>query len=187
MNGIFEFFGGLWEQYGALWFVGQFFGIVAIILGFVSYQLKTKKQLLLAQSGVALMFCLHYFFIGAYSGMVVNILNIFRNFIYDRRTEKGIKSRWIPIFFVLLQIVFCILAWDSWYSIFILTGICINTYCMSLENPQTVRKSILVTSPMVLTYDLFAGSLGGSIYESVAIISALVGIFRNKNKKEKQT
>jgi hypothetical protein len=40
---------------------------------------------------------------------------------------------------------------------------------------------------MVLTYDLFAGSLGGSIYESVAIISALVGIFRNKNKKEKQT
>lgn len=187
MDWLIDFLKDILDGHRLFWFIGQGFGIIAIILGFVSYQLKTKRQLLLAQSGVALMFCLHYFFIGAYSGMVVNILNIFRNFIYDRRTEKGIKSRWIPIFFVLLQIVFCILAWDSWYSIFILAGICINTYCMSLENPQTVRKSILVTSPMVLTYDLFAGSLGGSIYESVAIISALVGIFRNKNKKEKQT
>ena len=187
MEEIFVFFAKLYTANGLWWFVGQGFGIVAIVLGFVSYQLKTKRQLLFMQSAVAITFCLHYLFIGAYSGLVANVLNVLRNFIYDYRTKKGKKGRLVPVLFVILQAVLCVFAWDSWYSVFMLTGICINTYCMSLENPQTVRKSILITSPMVLLYDLFAGSVGGSIYETVAIISAAIGIFRNKNKKENGT
>lgn len=168
------------DTYGVLWLVGQGFGIIAIILGFVSYQLKTKRQLLLMQSGVALMFCLHYFFIGAYSGMVVNVLNIARNIVYDVRTSKGMKTKGVPIAFVALQAVLCLLAWDDWYSVFILVGICINTYCMSLADPQTVRKSILVTSPLVLIYDLYSASIGGTVYETVALVSAVIGIWRNR-------
>ena len=78
------------------------------------------------------------------------------------------------------QALLCILAWDAWYSVFILVGICINTYCMSLADPQTVRKSILVTSPLVLIYDLFARSVGGTVYEAVALCSAVIGILRNR-------
>ena len=180
MQGIIDFFSGLLTEHGAAWLVGQGFGIIAIIFGFITYQVRTQRQILLMQSAVAVFFGVHYLLIGAYSGMAMNFANIARNFFYDRRTQKGSKSQLIPIIFVLVQCVMCVLTWEAWYSVFVLLGIGINTYCMSFSNPQNVRKSILVTSPLVLTYDIFARSIGGSIYESVALVSAFIGILRNR-------
>ena len=178
-----QFFNDLVASNGLPWLIGQAFGVVAIILGFITYQLKTKRQLLFVQSMVAVVFCVHYLLIGAYSAMAMNAVNIFRNIAYDYRTERGIKSKMIPIVFVLIQAVMCIITWEAWYSVFVFLGIGINTYCMSFTSSQSVRKSILVTSPLVLTYDIFAKSIGGSIYESVALISAFIGVLRNRNKK----
>ena len=180
MNSILSFFSNLIEAHGVPWMIGQAFGIVAIILGFITYQLHTQRQILFMQSAVAIVFCVHYFLIGAYSGMAMNAVNIVRNIAYDYRMKKCSDSRLIPITFVLIQTVMCIFTWEAWYSVFVLLGIGMNTYCMSFSNPQNVRKSILVTSPLVLTYDIFARSVGGSVYESVALISAFVGILRKR-------
>lgn len=184
---MIEFFKELLDAHGAAWMIGQGFGILAIILGFISYQVRTQRQILFMQSTVAIVFCIHYFLIGAYSGMAMNAVNVVRNVAYDYRTQKGIRSKAIPIAFVLVQIVMCALTWEAWYSVFVLLGVGINTYCMSFADPQNVRKSILVTSPFVLTYDLFARSVGGMIYESVALVSAGIGILRNRGGKQSDT
>jgi hypothetical protein len=65
----------------------------------------------------------------------------------------------------------------------VLLGLVINTVCMAFPDAQKVRKSILVTSPLVLTYDVFVLSVGGIVYESVAILSSLIGILRNRKNK----
>ncbi len=186
METLINFFENLIAEYGILWLIGQGFGIIAIVLGFLSYQTKTKSKLLFFQGAVALAFIIHYLLIGAYTGMAMNALNILRNFLYDRRTKKGSTGKALPIIFVIVQAVMCLFTWDGWYSIFILAGICINTYCMSLSDPQKVRKSILITSPMVLVYDIFARSIGGTVYESVALLSAVIGILRNRKRDEKK-
>lgn len=36
---------------------------------------------------------------------------------------------------------------------------------------------------MVLIYDLFARSIGGTVYESVALLSAIIGILRMRKKR----
>lgn len=182
MENIIDLLNSLIKENGILWIVGQAFGILAIILGFVSYQVKTQRQILFMQSMVAVTFCIHYFMIGAYSAMAMNGVNIVRNAVYDYKNKKGIETKLIPIGFVLVQAVMCALTWEAWYSVFVLIGICINTYCMSFKSAQNVRKSIVVTSPFVLTYDIFARSIGGSIYESVALVSAVIGIIRNRRK-----
>ena len=182
MESVINFFKDLLDTNGIGWMIGQVFGIIAIILGFISYQLHTKRQLIFMQSAVAVVFCIHYFLIGAYSGMAMNCVNIIRNAAYDYRTRKGINSKLIPIVFVIIQALMCAFTWEAWYSVFVLFGICANTYCMSFADSQNVRKSILVTSPFVLTYDIFARSVGGTIYESVALVSAFIGIIRNRKK-----
>ena len=141
MDGIFNFFKNLIESYGALWLIGQGFGIIAIVLGFLSYQVKTKSKLLFLQGAVAFAFIIHYLLIGAYTGMAMNALNILRNFLYDRRTKKGSTGKALPIIFVIVQAVMCLFTWDGWYSIFILAGICINTYCMSLSDPRRCERA----------------------------------------------
>ena len=66
--------------------------------------------------------------------------------------------------------------------VYVVLGLVINTLCFSLPNPQNIRKSILVTSPLVLIYDIFVLSIGGAIYESVAIISSIIGIIAHNKK-----
>ena len=136
------------------------------------------------QASVAAVFGIHYLLIGAYSGMAMNAVGIVRNLVYNRQNQKGSSSRLVPIVFVLIQCVMCALTWEAWYSVFVLFGLTINTYCLSFKNPQNVRKSIFVTSPLVLTYDVLAGSIGGMIYESVAIISAFIGVLRHRKQSK---
>ena len=163
--------------------IGQILGIIAIILGFVSYQVKTQRQILFVQTLTAAVFVAHYLLIGAMTAMAMNAVCIVRNFAYDVRNRKGWNSLAIPIAFTVLQAIIGIITWQAWYSIFVFCGICINTFCMSFRDPQKVRASIIVTSPMVLTYDVFSQSIGGIVYEAVAIISAIIGFLRNRKKK----
>ena len=175
------------EANGLPWFIGQILGILAIILGFITYQVKSQSRLLLIQSSVAFVFSVHYLLLGAYSGMAMNIVAVMRNFAYDYRVKKGIESKSIPIFFVSLQALMCALTWEAWYSVFILFGLCINSYCMSFKSSQNIRKSILVTCPMVFTYNVFAGSIGGSVFEAVAFTSGLIGIIRKREDYSQPT
>ena len=158
--------------------IGQIFGGIAILFGFISYQVKTQRQLIFMQSATAVVFCLHYLLIGAYTGMAMNAVNVVRNFFYDRRNKMGKNDIYTPLAFGLIQAAIGILTWNAWYSVFVFLGIVGNTVCMSFKNPQNVSKSILITSPLVFTYDAFAASYGGMVYEAVAWVSSIIGIVR---------
>ena len=165
-----------------LYLIGQGFGIIAIALGFISYQMKTQGQVLVFQLLTCAVFFVHYGLIGATTAMAMNGISIIRCAAYYIRNKKGSENLFVPIFFTALVCLSGILTWEAWYSVFAFVGIGTNAYCMSLSNAQTVRKTILITCPIVIIYDVFALSIGGIIYESVAMISALIGIFRMAKK-----
>ena len=153
-----------------LYLVGQGLGIVAIALGFISYQMKTQGQVIMAQLFTGVVFCAHYGLIGATSGMAMNIVCVVQNGAFYLRNKKGSNDMIIPIFFTAAVCIAGIITWEAWYSVFVLAGIGIHTFCMALPDAQTVRKTLLITCPLVLIYDAFALSIGGIIYESIAMI-----------------
>ena len=164
--------------------IAQILGIFAIVLGFLSYQTKSSKGVLALQSLTTVTFTVHYLLLGAYSGMIMNAVGIIRNFFYYNSEKKFFSWKGWPIVFALISGTLGVLAWEAWYSVFVVAGIVINTVCMSFKNAQNIHKSILVTSPMVLAYDLFARSYSGAVYEAVAIVSSAIGIYRFYNKKK---
>ena len=165
-----------------LYWIGQAFGVLAVILGFVSFQVRTQKMLLLCQTFTALTFVIHYFLIGAWSGMALNMVAMARNLVYARRDLKIFSGKYWPIIFTVVMGISGLFSWQDWYSVLAILGLVINSLCMSFKDPQNIRKSILVTSPMVLVYNAFAFSVGGMIYESVAIVSAVLGLIRFKKQ-----
>ena len=166
-----------------IYIIGQIFGIIAVILGFVTYQVRTQKKLLFVQILTTLVFVIHYLLIGAVSGMALNMVAMVRNIVYSRRDLKIFSGKGWPAIFAVIMGIMGLLSWQGWYSVFVVLGLVINSLCMAFKDPQKIRKSILVTSPLVLIYDAFALSVGGMIYESVAIVSALVGILRFRKGK----
>ncbi len=129
-------------------------------------------------------FVLHFWLIGSATGMALNVVALLRNAAYYCRERQGKHGALLPVFFTAVMAIVGVFTWEAWYSVFMLAGLAINSYCMSFYDPQKVRASILVSSPMTLTYDVFVLSLGGAVYEAVAVVSAAIGLWRFYRKKE---
>lgn len=166
-----------------IYITGQVLGVVAILLGFASYQTRTQKGLLLLQLATTVVFSIHYLMIGAVTAMAMNAIGVVRNTVYYFRNKNKSDSLLFPMIFAVIMAAVGVFTWEAWYSVFVFAGLVINTLCLAFKDPQNVRKSILVTSPMVLIYDVFALSLGGIVYESVAIASSVIGIIRHPRPK----
>lgn len=162
--------------------LGQLFGLIAVLLGFLSFQMKEQKPLLIVQTATSTAFVLHYLLIGAYSGMIVNVLGVLRNLAYYHKDKPLFSGRKCPIFFAVLIGLSGLLTWQGYYSLFVIAGVAINTLCLAFTDTQKTRASILVSSPLVLIYDVFVGSIGGAVYESVVIVSSMIGMVRFKKK-----
>ena len=158
--------------------IGQIFGMIAVLLGFVSYQAKNDKQLMLAQAVTGAVFAIHYFLLGATPGAVLNIVCIIRNLVYYHKDKRFYKPKLFPILFAVIMLIFGIYSANGIHSVLVIAGQVISTVCFSFKSAQNVRKSVLVTCPMVLIYDVIEHSVGGVIYESVAMVSAIIGIVR---------
>lgn len=163
---------------------GQGFGLIAVAFGFLSYQMRTQKQLLAMQLATALVFCIHYALIGAVSGLVCNVIAALRNIAYYHREKPLFSGRRCPVIFAILMGLSGVFSWQGYASLFVIVGLVINTLCLSLTDPQKIRKSILVTSPLVLIYNALVFSVGGMIYESVCIISSVIGMLRYGKEKK---
>ena len=163
--------------------IGQVLGFVAVALAIFSYQMKTQRRLLFLKLGNAVVNAVHYLFIGAISGMALNLVSPVKYLVYLKRNSKGSDDKVIPILFTLITAAVGIITWTEWYSVFVFSGMVIHAFCMSFSDPQKVRISLLFTSPMVIVYNIFAMSISGVVYETVAIVSAVIGIVRYRKKK----
>lgn len=166
-----------------IYYIGQAFGLVAFILGVLSYQTSSTKKLLFLQTSTSAVFVLHYLMIGATSGFALNIVSLIRNFSYCHKDKKIFSNKFMPYVFALIMVILGIFSWIDLYSLFLIAGLAINSVCMSFKDSQNIRKSILVTSPLVIIYNIHVLSVAGIIYESIAIISSLIGIIRFHREK----
>lgn len=165
--------------------IGQIFGVLATCLTFLSYQANTKKRLLIVQSIGTLCTAVSYLFLGATSGLVLNIICIVRNVIFYFQREGSRSTLISGCTFALIMIGFGAYFWQGWVSLLIMVALAANTVFLSFGRPQLLRKSILATSAIMIVYNVFVISIGGIINEALAITSSVIGIVRFCKAKPK--
>lgn len=163
--------------------IGQVLGILAVITGFISYQMKTQRGIIALQMATALIFTLHYVFIGAPTAIALNLLGAVSCIFYYFRDKRGGKSVIEPIVFAVLIIVSSILTWEGWYSALIMVGLVFNTVSLTFSDPQATRAVVFIKSPLCLIYNAIVLSGGGVIYECTVLCSAVIGIIKNWKMK----
>ena len=163
--------------------IGQALGIIATILTFGSYQAKTKRSLLIFQSSATVCICISFLLLGASSGFALNIVCLTRNVIFYMQKERTRTAYVSAGILALVMTVVGFFSWEGWHSLLPIIALAANTIFISLGDNQLLRKSILVTSTMVLIYNVFVFSIGGITNEAVAIISSIVGIIRFRKTK----
>ncbi len=161
--------------------IAQILGFIAFGIAFAVYQMKNRKSLLITQTALVFVMGIHYLLLKAYPGMAMNLFGVPRNIVYYRKDI--FKSKYIPVLFSLVVMLIGIFTASGEWSILVILGLTINTYCLSFESPQHYRISILISSPLVLAYNIAVFSMGGILLESISIISAVIGIINNRKNK----
>ena len=157
---------------------GHVLGFVSVGLFFYSYQRTKKDKLLIIQTVATALSCIQYLLIGALSGFALNIVCIIRNFVYYYRDKKQLKDWVSPIILSVFMAVVSVFSWEGLHSSLITLGLVVNTMCMGMFGSKNFRKTILISSSLILVYNIFAYSYSGVLSESISLISVVIGIIR---------
>lgn len=161
-------------------FIGQLFGLVAVAISFVAYQMPTQKKILIMNMLVTIAIMINYALIGATTGMILNIVCVVRNLIFINRDKRIFSYKFYPYLLMLIIGGLSLFTSEGTYSILITIGLMVNTFALSLTNPQATRYTMAISCSFILAYNIFVRSYGGMINEAVAITSAIIGIIRHR-------
>ena len=164
--------------------IGHTLGFVSVALFFYSYQRTQKTEIVIIQTVATALGCIQYLLIGALSGFALNTVCIVRNVAFYYRDKKQATGLVIPIIFAVCMGIMSFFSWEGMHSLLITAGLAFNTVCMGVFGAKTFRKTILISSTLILIYNIFASSYSGIVSESISLISAIIGIIRYRGTEE---
>ena len=158
--------------------IGHVLGFISVGLFFYSYQRTQKRKIMLIQTVATALSCVQYLLIGAFSGFALNIVCIIRNFVFYFRDKNQSTGLLTPVLFAVSMAIVSFFSWEGTHSLLITMGLVVNTVCMGIFDAKDFRKTILVSSSLILIYNIFAFSYSGILSESISLISVIIGIIR---------
>ena len=171
--------------------VAHITGFVAMFFSILSYQMKTKKQILVVQMICISVFTLHFlllYFSGvqdALTGAALNGVCLIRNLCYMACDSKDASAKVrtaVTGVFMLIMVAAGIFTWNSAVSLLFIVTMLLNTLAFSMKEPQKVRLIMLISAPFAFSYDLLSNSIGGMINEAFSAVSTVIALIRYRKK-----
>lgn len=163
-----------------LWFYFiQLIGFIAWLLLAFSYYRKDTNHILVFQIISTILFCLHYLLLGAYSGLLICVYEVIRDYAY----YKTDQDNYIFLGSVVVYIISAIITFTSILDLFPYIASMIDGFFLTKKRVIVVLGAI-VTYTLWLIYDLYAKSYSGAITDGIIILSNLyILIFRKDQDK----
>lgn len=164
----------------AIWI--QLIGLCGTGLVLLSYQFRSAKILFLLQGIGCMCFAVHFYLLGAYAGMALNLAGVIRGLVMAQ-AARGVPwanrraVRWaLPLLFLLAAIPSVA---EGWRIILPISGSFVETIAQIRKRPREIRLTkILYSSPVWIAYNAMTHSLSGVLTEGINIVSVVVSIFR---------
>lgn len=161
-------------------------GSLGIGANCIIYQQKKQGNLLLWKLISDILWCLHYLFLGAYSGSVVALIGVFREIVFYRENKKGQKNVLFLLFFIIITIISAIITWKNSMSVFPALASIISIVSFWKANPAYARILAYPISLLMLTYDFSCSSYFGIINEMFTIFATTTAIIYINRKVDKK-
>ena len=188
-----------------MWFdiLIQAIGFIAIAVNLIAVQFNKYSTIILLKTIGSLLFVLQYVFLGAYTGMIMDIIGCIRNIIFSSNVKNNRSNKRAVIVFSLLTailgILTIILTWDvseiRWTDnvkfatilmVFIsalsIIAKLLSTVAYSIKSPHTIRMLNLPSCSCWLVYNLVVFSIAGFVNEIMTICSIIIAEIRFKKQ-----
>lgn len=160
------------------YFIAQALGICGFIIAIISFQQNSQKKILYFQFVSSIMFGVQFFLLKAPVGALLNLIGMFRAFVFSHKDKAWARNRIWLFLFCALCIGAGIYGWENWFSILPIVGMIFTTVAFWIEDPKLVRRISFPSSPCWLVYNAVSGSVGGALTEVFIMCSILVASWR---------
>ncbi len=183
----------------------QAIGFIAIGVNLIAVQFNKYSTIILFKTIGSLLFVLQYIFLGAYTGMIMDIIGSIRNIIFSSNVKNNRSNKSAVIIFSLLTAILgittIILTWDvseiRWtdnvkfatilmvfISILSIIAKLLSTIAYSIKSPHTIRMLNIPSCSCWLVYNLVVFSIAGFVNEVMTICSIIIAEIRFKKPKQ---
>lgn len=153
-------------------------GIIALICFASSFQTKKRSVLLILQTISLVLFMGQYLLLGAYTGLILEVVCIVRNFTYYFRNKtKYLNTIVTPLIFIIAAVVVGLFTLDgNWYCVIPVIANILQTIGLDMKSERNNRIFFLLASPLWLVYNVLTNTVFGVVTEIMNIISIIVSI-----------
>lgn len=171
----------------------QAIGIAAMVFNILSYQHKNQKMVILFQLTGATLFAVHFAFLGAVVGAILNAVAVFRAIVFLFRERLHTDHIAWTIAFEIIFVASYILTfkvfdkeptvWNFILEFLPVIGMTALTLAYRCKDAKAIRRYGLISSPAWLIYNIANFSIGAICCEAISLISIVVGMIRHDRKK----
>ncbi len=189
----------------------QIIGFVGIALNILSVQFNSHWKIMLFKTLGSLTFVLQYLLLGAWVGMVMDLIGSIRNVVFTLNVKKGRSNKWWVVFFSIITLVAGVITiistWDksigyasNWskdpsvvlaiavsISIISIIAKLLTTIAYGFKDPHVIRMVNLPSNACWVIYNAVAFSIAGVINDLMCLGSIIIAEIRFRKPKEKQT
>lgn len=170
-----------------LYILSQIFIILNYVFLVITYQLKNKEKILLFSIAAQSASGLSYICLGAYTGLAMAIISIFRNIIFiinekkNGVTEKTTTNEILMLLVIYaLTIILSVITFNGFLSLLSVFATMLYTFSVWQKSTRTYKILGIPVSLLWLSYNIYIHSIFGIILECVLMISAIIGFNREK-------
>lgn len=161
------------------------FGAIAMLSLLLAYQQSKRERLIIHKLVADACWAIHYFLLGAYGGVVPNIVGIFREIVFlkrdtSKRAKRGAGRFAIPMIFIVINWILGALTFKKPINILPIAASMFVTVSLWMKNPKLTKAITLPVCTAFLVYDLLIGSYIGAANETISICSIAVNFTKNQ-------
>ena len=178
-----EFIKDYFSGKDTVFIISQLIGFVAAALLLISFQQRTHRRIVAIQAVSGLLFAIQYLMLGAYEGMIGNVVGFTRSIAYAfRGKSKAVDHIACPITFAILACMGGIVTYTSPASLLPMAAMMITSFVNWSPKTQQLRALNMPTSAMWLVYNVICSSYSGIVTEVLNLSSIIIGLIRFRKK-----
>lgn len=158
----------------------QFIGIVAWLFLVLSYYRKNTNAILVFQIIGTILFCIHYFLLGAYSGLFICAFEV----LFDYGYYKTDKDGYIYVASIPVRILGGLLTYRGLIDVLPISASLIDGYTLTKKKKFVVIGAIISYTLWVI-YDICVLSISGAITDGIIVLSNISILFFDYDMFEK--
>lgn len=161
-------------------------GLLAVATFLLSYQQKTRKNIILFNVISRCLYILQYILLGAFAGAALDILGAISSVVAGKKHTPFVKAHTKAIIIALngcIIAVGLVIAFinKSWIDLFSLTGVLLHTSAFWITDEKIIRRVSLLGSPFWFVYNFVSKAYGSALGDILTMCSIIIAMIRYKN------